>query len=159
MGGEVAISRADSYLPRLLGGEENTIEPATQRTIAGRGEGETILVVEDEDDLRSYAIEALGELGYKVLDASDGAAALAIMAQHPRVDLLFTDVVLSGGMNGRALVDEARRRRPGLKVLFTTGYTSKAIIHHGRLDPGVHLIGKPFTYDELAPEVKRLIDS
>ena len=71
---------------------------------------------------------------------------------------LFTDVVLTGGMNGRALSDEVSRRRPGLPVLFTTGYTSNAIVHHGRLDPGMHLIGKPFTYAELASKVRRMLD-
>ena len=75
------------------------------------------------------------------------------------VDLLFTDVVMPGGMNGRQLADEAVRRRPGLKVLFTTGYTRNAIVHHGRLDPGVQMIGKPFSFDELGAKVRALLDA
>jgi CheY-like chemotaxis protein len=90
-------------------------------------------VVEDEHELRHYTTETLRELGYMVLEAADGYAALDVLDRHPEIDLLFTDVVLAGGINGRALADEALRRRPGLKVLFTTGYTSNAIVHHGRL--------------------------
>ena len=123
-----------------------------------RGAGETILVVEDEPDLRTYTTEALRDLGYRVVEAGDAREALEIFEQHPEIELLFTDVVLTGGMNGRALSDEVSRRRPGLPVLFTTGYTSNAIVHHGRLDPGMHLIGKPFTYAELASKVRRMLD-
>jgi PAS domain S-box-containing protein len=123
-----------------------------------RGAGETILVVEDEPDLRAYTTEALCDLGYRVLEAADGREALEIVHKHPEIQLLFTDVVLRGGMNGRAIADEVARRRPGLPVLFTTGYTSNAIVHHGRLDPGMHLIGKPFTYAELAAKVRRMLD-
>ena len=123
-----------------------------------RGEGETILVVEDEHELRHYTTETLRELGYAVLEAPDGQGALDILHRHPQVHLLFTDVVLAGSMNGRTLADEAVRRRPNLKVLYTTGYTSNAIVHHGRLDLGVHLIGKPFTYAQLAAKVRILLD-
>ncbi|WP_230531781.1 response regulator [Microvirga roseola] len=123
-----------------------------------RGAGETILVVEDEPDLRAYTTEALRDLGYRVLEAAEGREALKIVERHPEIDLLFTDVVLTGGMNGRALSDEVTRRRPELPVLFTTGYTSNAIVHHGRLDPGMHLIGKPFTYAELATKVRQMLD-
>jgi CheY-like chemotaxis protein len=115
-------------------------------------------VVEDDDDLRRYTTEALRELGYMVHEAPDGPAALDVVDRQHGIDLLFTDVVLTGGMNGRALADEARRRRPDLQVLFTTGYTSNAIVHHGRLDPGVSLISKPFTYAELAAKVRHLLD-
>ncbi|MFC4175221.1 ATP-binding protein [Microvirga sp. GCM10011540] len=147
------------YLPRLMGaGEEEEAEMPPKVTATSRGEGETILVVEDEKDLRLYTTEALRELGYSVLEAPDGPTALDVMAAHPEIDLLFTDVVLTGGLNGRALADQALRRRPDLKVLYTTGYTSNAIVHHGRLDPGVHMIGKPFTYAELASKVRRIID-
>ncbi|MEA2996799.1 MAG: hypothetical protein QOG74_2348, partial [Alphaproteobacteria bacterium] len=75
-----------------------------------------------------------------------------------KIDLLFTDVVMPGGMNGRALADEAVRRQPGLRVLFTTGYTRNAIVHHGRLDPGVEMIGKPFTYQELGTRIRAVLD-
>ncbi len=81
-----------------------------------------------------------------------------MLEREPGIDLLFTDIVMPGGMNGRQLADEAVRRRPGLKVLFTTGYTRNAIVHHGRLDPGVEMIGKPFTFDELAIRIRELLD-
>ena len=126
---------------------------------AEHGEGETILVVEDEEKLRAYAVEALGELGYRVITAADGPTAIALLAQEKAIDLLFTDIVLPGGMNGRQLADEALKQRPQLKVLFTTGYTRNAVVHNGRLDPGVELIGKPFTFEELASSVRRLLDS
>jgi CheY-like chemotaxis protein len=114
-------------------------------------------VVEDERDLRTYTTEALRDLGYRVLEAADATAALEILEQHPEVELLFTDVVLAGGMNGRALADEVAQRRPGLPILFTTGYTSNAIVHDGQLDPEVHLIGKPFTSAELAAQVRHML--
>jgi CheY-like chemotaxis protein len=100
----------------------------------------------------------LGELGYHVLEASDATSAMIILQSSARVDLLFTDVVLPG-KSGRVLADEARKHRPQLRVLYTTGYSRNAIVHHGRLDPGVHLISKPFTYDELARRVRDLLDS
>jgi CheY-like chemotaxis protein len=118
---------------------------------------ETILVVEDDDALRAYAGDILRELGYQIIEAKNGAAALD-MLERDGIDLLFTDVVMPG-MNGRQLADEAVRRRPGLKVLFTTGYTRNAIVHHGRLDAGVHMIGKPYTFDELGAQVRALLDS
>jgi PAS domain S-box-containing protein len=146
------------YLPRLVGSDEEPAEVPAKNPIMMRGAGETILVVEDETDLRAYATEALLDLGYRVLEAADGQMALAIVEQHPEIELLFTDVVLTGGMNGRALADEVSRRRPALPVLFTTGYTSNAIVHQGLLGPGAHLIGKPFTYAELASKVRRVLD-
>jgi CheY-like chemotaxis protein len=92
-----------------------------------------------------------------VLAAHDGQSALQVL-EKSQVDLLFTDVVMPGGMNGRQLSDEAVRRRPGLKVLFTTGYTRNAIVHHGRLDAGVQMIGKPFSFNELGAKVRTLLD-
>ena len=146
------------YLPRHQGADEHV--PAAERAAAAaRAIGrETILVVEDDEALRVFAVEALGELGYRVLHASDAQVALAILDGEPGIDLLFTDVVMPGGMNGRQLADEAAKRRPALKVLFTTGYTRNAIIHHGRLDPGVNLIGKPYTFEELGVRVRTLLD-
>jgi CheY-like chemotaxis protein len=114
-------------------------------------------VVEDDEALRSYTTEILAELGYRVLAAHDGASALQAL-ENNRVDLLFTDVVMPGGINGRQLADEAVRRRPELKVLFTTGYTRNAIVHHGRLDAGVQMIGKPFSFNELGLKVRTLLD-
>jgi PAS domain S-box-containing protein len=146
------------YLPRLIGSDEEPAGMPAKSPTMVKGAGETILVVEDEPDLRAYTAEALRELGYRVLEAADGRAALETVEQHPEIELLFTDVVLTGGMNGRALSDEVWRRRRGLPVLFTTGYTANAIVHHGRLDPGMHLIGKPFTYTELASKIRRMLD-
>jgi signal transduction histidine kinase len=147
------------YLPRYYGISEEMEVPAGSSSDLLRAIGtETILVVEDDDMLRTYGLEVLSELGYRVLEASTGAAALDALARAPHVDLLFTDIVMPGGINGRQLADEAVRRRPGLKVLFTTGYTRNAIVHHGRLDPDVRLIGKPFTFDELAAKVRAILD-
>jgi len=146
------------YLPRLAGSGSEPADEVAKGVDLPSGEGETVLVVEDEEALRAYTTEALRELGYRVLEAPNGPAALELLNRETRVDLLFTDVVLPGGMNGRVLAEEARRRRPGLRALFTTGYTRNAIVHHGRLDPGVHLLGKPFTYAELALKVRRLLD-
>ncbi len=145
------------YLPRptgemALGGESEV------KVIPRGGREELILVVEDTDDVRAHTIEMLRELGYSVVEAADGAAALRILDAEPRVRLLFTDVGLPGGMNGRQLADEARRRRPTLLVLFTTGYARNAIVHHGRLDPGVELIAKPFTFTALAAKLRDVLE-
>ena len=121
------------YLPRAVSAvREEGVAPQAPRADGGP---ETILVVEDDKDLRVYSVATLRELGYTVLEAETGRAALAVL-EACDVDLLFTDVVLPDGMNGRALADEAKRRRPGLRILFTTGYTRNAIVHHGRLDAG-----------------------
>jgi CheY-like chemotaxis protein len=145
------------YLPRLLGAvqEEETAEAA----IVPEGtRDETILVVEDDDDVRTYSVEILRELGYRVLEAHDGPSALRLLERQSRVDLLFTDVVLPGGLNGADLARDARALKPGLRVLFTTGYARDAIVHHGRLDAGVQLITKPFSYAGLATKVRDVLD-
>jgi PAS domain S-box-containing protein len=144
------------YLPRYLGADK-AAEPAQLRSAPLRGRGEVVLVVEDDDDLRAYTTEALTELGYTVVAAPDARAALQALASGRKVHLLFTDLVLAGGLNGRELADEAVRNRPGLKVLYTTGYSANAV-HHGRLDPGLHLIGKPFTYADLAAKIRLILD-
>jgi CheY-like chemotaxis protein len=118
----------------------------------------TILVVEDDPDVRSFTIEMLRELGYTVLAATDAPSALRTLDAHREIVLLFTDVGLPGGMNGRQLADEALRRRGRLKVLFTSGYARNAIVHHGRLDPGVELLSKPFTFAMLGARIRRLMD-
>jgi PAS domain S-box-containing protein len=146
------------YLPRHVGKEGRDRVVDQPRTDCRAIGAETVLVVEDDDTLRLYTVESLNELGYRVLAAADGAAALALIDGGHDVDLLFTDIVMPGGMNGRQLADEAVRRRPGLKVLFTTGYTRNAIVHHGRLDPDVQLIGKPFTFSDLGKKVRALLD-
>jgi CheY-like chemotaxis protein len=146
------------YLPRLLGQEAEAEERREQEVPEGSHE-EVILVCEDDDDVRAYSVEVLRELGYRVLEAHDGPAALRLLErQEGKVDLLFTDVVLPGGMTGAVLAREARALRPDLRILFTTGYARNAIVHHGRLDPGVELITKPFAYADLAARVRELLD-
>jgi signal transduction histidine kinase/CheY-like chemotaxis protein len=145
------------YLPRLLA-EEEPERAETPDAPAAADPSETILVVEDDDGVREHSVTLLKDLGYRVLEAATGAAALELLDRHPDVVLLFSDVGLPGGMNGRQLADEARRRRPELRVLFTTGYARNAIVHDGRLDPGVHLVTKPFSSAELAQAVRELLD-
>jgi CheY-like chemotaxis protein len=119
----------------------------------------TVLVAEDNDDVRAYTVEVLRELGYRVIEAGDGPATLAALdAEQGPIDLLFTDVVLPRGMTGAMLAAEAQEKRPALKVLFTTGYARNTIVHHGRLDPGVQLLPKPFTYTDLAAKVREMLD-
>jgi CheY-like chemotaxis protein len=120
--------------------------------------GETVLVVEDDPDVRTYTVEMVRDLGYQVISADDGRAALRMLDAHPELRLLFTDVGLPGGMNGRQLADQAILRRPGIRVLFTTGYARNAIVHHGRLDPGVEVIFKPFTYSDLAAKLRKAFE-
>ncbi|MGI8525545.1 MAG: ATP-binding protein [Pseudolabrys sp.] len=146
------------YLPRADAKDDVLREPNQPGETAGAIGSETVLVVEDDDALRSYTSDLLGELGYRVLAASNGPAALRTLEQN-QVDLLFTDIVMPGGMNGRQLADEALRRKPDLKVLFTTGYTRNAIVHHGRLDAGVEMIGKPYSLGELSAKVRELLDA
>ena len=95
--------------------------------------------------MRDYASEVLEQLGYRVLADGNANEALRLLTEEKRVDLLFTDVILPGAITGRVLADQAKDRRPGLPVLFTTGYTRNAIVHQGRLDPDVHLLNKPYT--------------
>jgi PAS domain S-box-containing protein len=145
------------YLPRLLAEAELVDDEA--ETPAPEGDGdETILVIEDDDDVRTYSVEILRELGYRVVEAHDGPSALRLLERQARVDLLFSDVVLPGGMTGAEVARQARELRPDLKVLFTTGYARNAIIHHGRLDKGVKLITKPFGSSELAAKVRDVLD-
>jgi CheY-like chemotaxis protein len=147
------------YLPRYLGVvEAESEEQARPLEKPSPASDLTILVVEDDPALREYATECLRELGYQVLEAEKGRTALQLLDKFPQIVLLFTDVVLPDGMNGRRLADEAKARKPGLKVLFTTGYTQNAIVHHGRLDVGVQLISKPYTYSDLAAKIQAVLD-
>ena len=145
------------YLPRHRGSAEATEEMTSTRELP-RGRGETVLVVEDDPDVRAYTVEMVGELGYRVLIAEDGASALTLLEADPEISLLFTDVGLPGGMNGRQLAERALRRRRRLKVLYTTGYARNAIVHQGRLDPGIEVVFKPFTYSELATRIRHALD-
>jgi len=143
------------YFPRYTGAGATDAAPEALSPPASAGE--VVLVVEDNDDVRAYSVMSLTELGYQVLEARDAEAALVILSADSRIDLLFTDVVLPG-VSGRVLVDRAVALRPDLKVLFTTGYSRNAIVHQGRLDAGVQLISKPFTYDQLAARVRDTLD-
>ncbi|HYJ82970.1 MAG TPA: ATP-binding protein [Allosphingosinicella sp.] len=144
------------YLPRARPGIE--AEPERRVEPAAMSGDEKILVVEDHEDLRHYIVGILTDLGYEVVATADGPSAIETIAKRPDLDLLLTDVVLPGGMNGRQIATEALRLRPGLKILFMTGYTHNAIVHDGRLDPGVALISKPFTYDQLGAKVRSELD-
>jgi signal transduction histidine kinase/DNA-binding response OmpR family regulator len=146
------------YLPRLVGWEAEGETPSAPDISPGAQRTETVLVVEDNEDVREHSVAILAELGYRVVEAPNGLAALDILENRKDIALLFTDVGLPGGMNGRQLADEARRRRPDLRVLFTTGYTRDAIVHGQRPDEGVQLITKPFTHAELAAIVPKVLD-
>ena len=146
------------YLPRLpltdIAGE---IASDAIDTPSRTSRAEMILVVEDEPDVRDSTAGMLEELGYSVLTAADGHAALRLLADYPEIRLLFTDVGLPGGLNGRQLADAAREARPELLVLYTTGYARNAIVHNGMLDPGVELMVKPFTYAALAAKLRAML--
>jgi signal transduction histidine kinase/DNA-binding response OmpR family regulator len=144
------------YLPRFLGSDSFDNEAISM--VPDAKQMETVLVVEDEPGVREHSAELLRELGYNVIEAEDAQDALRKLERTASIDLLFTDIGLPG-MNGRQLVEEALRRRPQLKVLYTTGYARNAIVHHGRLDPGVQLITKPFTYANLAARVRDVLDT
>jgi CheY-like chemotaxis protein len=145
------------YFPRVSAPERIVEQRRPTSRIPDLGRDETILVVEDDPEVRAYTTEILQELGYRVLQAPDGDTALGFLASEPDVKLLFTDIGLPGPFNGSQLADEARKQRADIKVLFTTGYAQKAIIHHGRLDPGVHLIVKPFSYATLAAKIRQML--
>jgi CheY-like chemotaxis protein len=141
------------YLPRTAGGE--LIEEKSEKHAAKRGRGERILVVEDDQQVRSYTVETLSDLHYDVSEAADAEAALTTF-KNQHFDLLLTDVVLPG-MNGRQLADQLRAERPDLRVLFMTGYSRNAIVHHGRLDPGVEVVQKPVSASELAAKIEAIL--
>nr|MEA2797376.1 hypothetical protein [Phenylobacterium sp.] len=145
------------YLPRSQSAEHGAV-PAMISTEALRAVGEEIvLVVEDEERVRHLSVDALRDLGYTVVQASDAGQALAVLEMQPRVDLLFTDIVMPD-MNGRRLAEEAAKRRPEIKVLYTTGYTRNAIVHNGMLDADVAFLAKPFTFEQLALKVRQVLD-
>jgi PAS domain S-box-containing protein len=145
------------YMPRYAAPAQDADEEIVQSVASGKSR-ETVLVVEDDEDVRSYSTDSLRDLGYSVIEASNAQTALYMLESHD-VAVLFTDVGLPGGMNGRQLADEARKRRPNLKVLFTTGYARNAIVHEGRLDPGVELLTKPFSQVALSEKLRDIIDA
>jgi signal transduction histidine kinase len=145
------------YLPRAASLPE---VQAPEASIVGGDHGdECILIVEDDPLVREYVMTQIRRFGYRTLAASNAAEALAALDGPERIDLLFTDVIIPGGMNGQQLASEAARRRAGLKVLYTSGYTENAIVHHGRLDAGVLLLPKPYISSDLARMIRTALAS
>jgi len=145
------------YLPRHIGEEAETDLPGQQAAAPAAEQGETVLVVDDEPTVRMLVAEVLQELGYTAIEAADGAAGLEVLQSSVRIDLLVTDVGLPGGLNGRQLADAGRAVRPGLKVLFITGYAENAVIGNGHLEHGMQVLTKPFAMEALANRIKDLI--
>ncbi len=144
------------YLPRHHG-EASGADMVERPTPARAVDGETVLVVDDEPTVRMLVAEILDELGYAAIEAADGAEGLSILQSDARIDLLVSDVGLPGGMNGRQMADAARLSRPDLKVLFITGYAENAVVGNGHLDPGMHVMTKPFAMNALAARIRELI--
>lgn len=146
------------YLPRVSMGsvDHRREQPMTPDIVGGT---ESILVVEDDDMVRQYVIAQLNSMGYTIKTAANGKEALDLLRQGGEFDLLFTDVVLPGGLNGRQLADQATAMRPNIKVLFTSGYTQDTMIHHGRLDAGVTLLSKPYRRSDLAAKIRYVLDA
>jgi signal transduction histidine kinase/ActR/RegA family two-component response regulator len=143
------------YLPRSLAQETVQARPTAGVAEAGT---ETVLLVDDDEIVRSTVGMMLEELGYAVLEAPGGAEALAVLRRGDKIDLLFTDVVMPGPVSGRQLAEEARKIDPALPILFTSGYTENAIIHNGRLDPSLELLSKPYSREQLAAKLRRVLD-
>jgi signal transduction histidine kinase len=150
-------TRIKIYLPRATGRDLEAVETAV--AAPAQGGTETILVVEDDPLVRQYVITQLVALGYRAIPAANAEAALVLIDQGTPCDLLFTDVIMPGSMNGRELAGEVLRRRPGVKVLYTSGYSQSAIIHNGRLDPGVLLLTKPYRRSDLAQMIRVAIEA
>jgi PAS domain S-box-containing protein len=145
------------YLPRATGLDRVADEMLSLPTV--QGGHEAVLVVEDDALVRKYAVTQIDSLGYTTLEAGNAAEALRLIGSGAAIDLLFTDVIMPGSMNGRQLVDAALKQRPSLKTLFTSGYTENAIVHHGRLDSGVLLLVKPYRKLELAKMIRMALDN
>jgi PAS domain S-box-containing protein len=146
------------YLPRHFGEAEAEAEPPQFEAMAHAGAGETVLIVDDEPTVRMLITEVLEELGYAAIEAADSVSGMKVLNSDVRIDLLITDVGLPGGLNGRQMADAARGKRPGLKVLFITGYAENAAIGNGHLQPGMHVLAKPFAMDKLAARIKLIIE-
>jgi CheY-like chemotaxis protein len=145
------------YFPRVVG--QHAIDEVAMPTEATLplASGETVLVVDDEDAVRMLVTDLLADIGCNYLEAADGPAGLAILDSPVRIDLLITDVGLPKGMNGRQLADAARQKRPDLKILFITGYAENAVIGNGHLDPGMHILTKPFPMDVMSARIRDLL--
>ena len=146
------------YLPRLFAPEASAEPPKPVQPAAASGDRRKVLLVEDDDRVRAFAEEALRDLGYEVISVENAAEALARAAEASVIDLLLTDVVMPD-TNGRELADQVLKLRPGLAVLYMTGFTRNAVVHNGMLDPGVNFMSKPFTVDQLAAKVREALDT
>ncbi|QYK42800.1 MAG: PAS domain-containing protein [Paracoccaceae bacterium] len=144
------------YFPAMGGLRADEAKPGARTGLVGGTE--RILVVEDDALVRRHVVTQLRDLGYDITETASASEALAVLESGAEFDLLFTDVVIPGGLNGRQLADTALWWQPTLKLLFTSGYTQDAIVHHGRLDPGTNLLGKPYRRAELAAMVRRALD-
>jgi CheY-like chemotaxis protein len=162
-GGHIAIESEEKrgttislYLPRSI--EEAAVSTLHSRSETQRG-SETILVVEDDPLVRENVVAQLKKLGYHTITASNGPEALALLNQGLAFDLLFTDMIMPGGMNGRELAEAATRQRPGLPVLYMSGYPQAAMSDDGRLDPGITLLSKPYRPSDLARSIREVLGS
>ncbi|QJU58217.1 PAS domain S-box protein [Sphingomonas sp. AP4-R1] len=147
------------YLPRHTEDAASDEEIELQADIVPAGDGEVVLVIDDEPTIRMLVAEILGESGYSVIEAPDGPTGLRVLESNTRIDLLITDVGLPGGMNGRQVADAARATRPNLRILFITGYAENAVIGRGRLEQGMHVLTKPFQVEALAVKVREIIET
>jgi len=161
-GGHVTITSEEGhgttiriYLPRT--GDDGSGSEQPEHEVVARGGNETILVVEDDEMVRASVIRRLKDLGYRTLAASNGGEALALVDQGAQFDVLFTDVVMPGGIDGAELGREVARRRPAVKMLYTSGYSEDGIVHHGRLDPGIVLLAKPYRKLDLARKIREVL--
>jgi signal transduction histidine kinase/CheY-like chemotaxis protein len=145
------------YLPRHYGDADQADAVGELKEAPRAEEGQTVLIVDDEASIRMLVTEVLEDLGYIAIEAADGSAALKVLQSDVRLDLLVTDVGLPGGLNGRQVADAGRAARPDLKVLFITGYAENAVLGNGHLDPGMHVLTKPFVLDTLVGRIKDLI--
>ena len=145
------------YLPRHYGEAEGDDGMPDLSTAPRAEQGETVLIVDDEPSIRMLVAEVLEDLGYTAIEAADAASGLKVLQSDVRIDLLVTDVGLPGGMNGRQMADAGRVSRPGLKVLFITGYAENAAVGNGHLEPGMAVLTKPFVMEVLASRIKELI--
>jgi CheY-like chemotaxis protein len=145
------------YLPRYFGEAPPAEEPDRPDEIPHAGSGETVLVIDDEPTVRMLVVEVLESLGYRAIEAEDGVAGLEVLQSGRRIDLLITDVGLPNGMNGRQVASAARVMRPGLRVLFITGYAENTVFSHGHLEHGMRILTKPFAMETLASRIRELL--
>jgi CheY-like chemotaxis protein len=149
-------TRVNLYLPRFAGAAATGTALASRPSVGGT---ETILVVEDDALVRGFVIEQLSDLGYSIIEAHDGAAALALLAAGARFDLLFTDVMLPGGVLGPQILEEMRRQQPNLRALFTSGYSEDHVLPRDRGPNTVKLLQKPYSRQHLAAEIRAALDA